>query len=156
MENLLSRDLNHILEHTESLWQEARGQRIFITGGTGFVGVWLLESLLWANRRLRLGSSGAVYGRQPADLSHIPEDYPGAPSTTDTGSGYGQAKRISEFLCSSYAQAYGFRAAIARLFAFIGPYLPLDRNYAAGNFVRDAMAGGPVEIAGDGTPYRSY
>jgi dTDP-glucose 4,6-dehydratase len=107
-------------------------------------------------RHFLFTSSGAVYGRQPATLTHIPEDYAGAPAATDIASAYGQGKRISEFLCSTYSQVYGFSAAMARMFAFVGPYFPLDRNFAAGNFIRDAMAGGPVEIAGDGTPYRSY
>jgi len=245
--NRLARDLDHILAHTETLWPEARGQRFFITGGTGFVGTWLTESLLWANRRLGLDlsavlltrrpdafrarsphlagdpsvtllpgdatgfacapgrfhfvihaateryfppdvqnpastlerdlaatrrvlelarasetrrflftSSGAVYGKQPPSLTHVPEDYPGAPAPTDADSAYGQGKRISEFLCSTYGRVFGFDAAIARLFAFVGPYLPLDEHYAVGNFIRDAMAGGPVRVAGDGTPYRSY
>jgi len=247
MTNPLARDLDHILAHTEPLWRDARGSRFFFTGGTGFVGTWLTESLLWANRRLDLGlsavlltrnpaafrarsphlaegpavtlqsgdaasfpfpegafpflihaateryappdrdrplstfdadiaatrralefarahgatrflftSSGAVYGKQPPEIACIPEAYPGAPSLADTGSAYGQAKRISEFLCSSYASVHGFDALIARLFAFVGPYLPLDANYAMGNFIRDALAGGPVRIEGDGTPYRSY
>jgi dTDP-glucose 4,6-dehydratase len=106
--------------------------------------------------RLLFTSSGAIYGRQPPDLTHIPEDYMGAPSTLDTTSVYGQAKRVSEFMCASYGRSFQFDVLIARLFAFVGPLLPLDANYAVGNFIRDAIAGDPIRIAGDGTPYRSY
>jgi dTDP-glucose 4,6-dehydratase len=247
MPRLPQEDLEHILRHTKDLWEELRGRSIFLTGGTGFVGTWLLESLLTANdvldlrvdavvltrdgkrfrkksphlaehacvrvlhgnvidfefpsgdfpyvihaatepsfpagaerplgpfsfdidgtrrvldfarshgvRRYLFTSSGAVYGKQPPELTHIPEDYAGAPSTTDAGSAYGQAKRVSEFMSVMYGHTYGFDVMIARLFAFVGPLLPLDAHYAVGNFIGDALRGGPVHIAGDGTPYRSY
>lgn len=42
-----------------------RGQRIFITGGTGFFGSWLLESLAFCNRRLNLNLSATVLSRDP-------------------------------------------------------------------------------------------
>lgn len=246
MQNPLARDLDHILEHTATLWASFRNEHVLITGGTGFVGTWLLESLAWANDRLGLNaeaivltrnpqafyskspyaanhpsirllagsahdfeyprnhcrfvvhavtdqilptreepsgtldrelratrgileyvrertperflftSSGAVYGRQPSALTHVPEDYPGAPPPLEMSSAYGEAKRVSEFLCSAYAREFGFAAVIARLFAHSGAYLPLNINFAIGNFVRDVLAGGPINIQGDGTPYRSY
>jgi len=62
-ENPLKEDLEHILSHTEARWEELRGKKIFITGGTGFFGTWFLESFAWANRRLNLNSSMLVLTR---------------------------------------------------------------------------------------------
>lgn len=246
--NPLAGDLDHILIHTEGLWDELRGKRLFITGGTGFFGCWLLESFAWANDKLGLNasavvltrnfdafqkaaphlaanqaikfhigdvrdfnypegefshiihaasasavgkfmnedpilrfdtivdgtrhtldfavkchakkflytSSGNVYGKQPSDMTHISEDYSGAPDINDSNASLGIGKRAAEFLCVTYAQKYGIKTKIARCFSFIGPYLPLDIHYAVGNFIRDALKGGPIRINGDGTPYRSY
>ncbi len=39
----LAADLDHVQEHMRELWEEQRGGRIFITGGTGFFGCWLLK-----------------------------------------------------------------------------------------------------------------
>jgi dTDP-glucose 4,6-dehydratase len=247
MTNALASDLDHILDHTRDLWDELRGERLFITGGTGFFGCWLLESFLWANERLKLGanatvltrqpqafavkaphlalaegvtfvrgdirtfsfstgmfshvihaateasaklnaenprlmldtivdgtrhaldfasqcgaknflltSSGAVYGKQPADLTHLPEDYPGAPDPLDPKSAYGQGKRLAEHFCALYGKDSQMEIKIARCFAFVGPYLPLDKHFAIGNFIRDGLNGGPIVIQGDGTPQRSY
>ena len=61
--NPLREDLDHILAHTEGLWEELRGQRIFITGGTGCFGCWLRESFAWANDRLGLNAEAVTSAR---------------------------------------------------------------------------------------------
>ena len=237
MARLPARDLEHVLRATAPLWRELDGARLFITGGTGFFGVWLLETLLAARadadavvltrnaaaftakaphlaervtllegdvrtfqfpagefafvihaateasatlnderplemfdsivagtrrvldfarqartRRLLFVSSGAVYGRQPLDVLHVDEEYGGAPATTDPRSAYGEGKRAAELLCAMS----GIETTIARCFAFVGPHLPLDRHFAIGNFIADALALRTIEIKGDGTPLRSY
>ena len=48
--NPLTSDLDHSLAHVPGLGEELRGQRIFITGGTGFIGSHLIRSLV-ANGR---------------------------------------------------------------------------------------------------------
>lgn len=58
-------DLNYILEKTERLWQEIRGQRVFLTGGTGFFGSWLLESFVAANQAFNLQAQAVVLSRSP-------------------------------------------------------------------------------------------
>lgn len=104
-------------------------------------------------KRLLFASSGAVYGRQPANLGHIPEEYPGGPDLSDRNSAYGEMKRLSELMCASNGR---IECVIARGFSFVGPYLPLTDKFAVGSFIRDALAGDPIRINGDGTPLRSY
>lgn len=240
-------DLSHVLTHTGALWAEARGRSVFITGGTGFFGMWLLESFAHINdelgldmqatvltrdpaafafkaphlanrsdlvfiqgdiltfsfpagrfdyiihaateasaklndeaphemldaiiggtrrvlgfaaqcdvKKLLLTSSGAVYGKQPADMTHVAEDYLGAPDPLLPGSAYGEGKRVAEHMCTVHALKNGYEVKIARCFAFVGPHLPLDGHFAIGNFIRDALRAHPIQIAGDGTPMRSY
>jgi dTDP-glucose 4,6-dehydratase len=106
--------------------------------------------------RFLLTSSGAVYGRQPPALRHMPEDHGGGPDPCQPTSAYGEGKRVAELMCLLHGREAGFDALVARCYAFVGPYLPIDAQYAIGNFVRDALRGGPIEVGGDGTPARSY
>src|SRR5205814_9287565 len=46
-------------------WPKLAGKRIFMTGGTGFIGRWMLSALADANQRLRLGVEIDVLTRDP-------------------------------------------------------------------------------------------
>jgi dTDP-glucose 4,6-dehydratase len=60
---LPTEDLEEVLTFAHSAFEELRETRIFITGGTGFFGHWLLESLLYANARLSLNVHATVLTR---------------------------------------------------------------------------------------------
>jgi dTDP-glucose 4,6-dehydratase len=61
-------DIDHVLAHTAEVWPRLAGKHLFITGGSGFFGCWLLETLLGANRRLGLDIKAVVLTRNPARL----------------------------------------------------------------------------------------
>src|SRR5580658_4393746 len=67
---ILAADLDHIIEHIRPLEKDLQGARIFITGGTGFIGSWLLESLAWANEKLDLGMEALVLTRNAEAYAH--------------------------------------------------------------------------------------
>jgi nucleoside-diphosphate-sugar epimerase len=76
-------------------------------------------------KKLLLTSSGAVYGKQPAEITNISENYLGAPDPLLPGSTYGEGKRVSEHKCAVHARLHGYEVKIARCFAFVGPHLSL-------------------------------
>ena len=100
-------------------------------------------------------SSGAVYG--PAlEGSDLHETYVNYPLSEKTASAYAYGKISSEQLSMLYHQSYGLDVKIARCFAFVGPYLPLDTHFAVGNFILNAIRNEPIVIRGDGQAIRSY
>ncbi len=108
----------------------------------------LLEFGKQANvKRFLYVSSGAIYGKPSDGMSLIAETYPLRPVTA-----YGRGKLESESLC----EASGIESVSARCFSFIGPYMPLNANFAIGNFIGNCLRNEAIEIRGDGTPLRSY
>lgn len=59
-------DLEYLLDRTERDWRALSGERLFVTGGTGFFGVWLLECLVYANDRLGLDIRATTLTRDSA------------------------------------------------------------------------------------------
>ncbi|MDA0272932.1 MAG: NAD-dependent epimerase/dehydratase family protein [Proteobacteria bacterium] len=101
-------------------------------------------------------SSGAVYGKSAGLDAAFSEESASTLSTTDKTSAYGEGKRVSEMLGTLAADEFGFQFIIARLFAFVGPYLPLDGHFAIGNFIDDGLRRDKITVKGDGTAIRSY
>ena len=60
-------------------WSPLRGARLFITGGTGFFGKWLLEVLGAAERTFALGLEAVVLSRDPARFCLAMPHLQGAP-----------------------------------------------------------------------------
>jgi len=110
----------------------------------------------WSSTGFLLLSSGAVYGRQDPDEEFLEEQNKGAPNMEMANSAYGEGKRVAEWLVHDLARTTGVNIKIARLFAFVGPWLPLDGPFAAGNFVKDCLSNRDIVVGGDGTPLRSY
>ena len=73
MPALPGQDLDHILQHTRADWDWLRGERLFLTGASGFFGSWLLESYLHVRDHLGLEGELHALVRDPqAFRAHFP------------------------------------------------------------------------------------
>lgn len=116
----------------------------------------LLDLARASGARFVFMSSGAVYGVQPFDVTHVDESWMGGPDPRDPRSAYAEGKRAAETLCAIHARQFGVETVTARIFAVLGPLLSLDIHFAAGNFIRDALAGRVIRVEGSGEAVRSY
>lgn len=68
--NVLEEDLDDVVARCIPVWKDLAGGRLFFTGGTGFIGKWLLGSLRRANEKLGLGITATVLTRDPSTFAH--------------------------------------------------------------------------------------
>jgi len=120
----------------------------------GSVGTWHALGLAKDKRaRFVLASTSEVYG--DPQVHPQPEDYWGHVNPVGPRGVYDEAKRYGEALTMAYRRAEGLDTAIVRLFNTYGPRMRPDDGRAIPTFVRQALAGEPVTVAGDGTQTRS-
>ncbi len=62
-------DLQHIWTHASGCLADLEGARLFLTGGTGFFGCWLLESVRYAQQHLGLNLQVVMLTRDPASFA---------------------------------------------------------------------------------------
>ncbi|GAB3443253.1 SDR family oxidoreductase [Streptomonospora sediminis] len=103
--------------------------------------------------RTVLASTSEVYG----DPLHHPqhESYWGNVNPVGPRSVYDEAKRYAEALTMAYHRTYGADTGIARIFNSYGPRMRPDDGRAIPTFIRQALAGEPVTVSGDGLQTRS-
>src|SRR5438309_1486192 len=104
--------------------------------------------------RFLIASTSEVYG----DPQEHPqrETYWGHVNPIGPRGVYDEAKRFSEALTTAYRHSLGVDTGIARIFNTYGPRMRPDDGRAIPTFIRQALAGPPLTIFGDGTQTRSF
>lgn len=97
-------------------------------------------------------STSEIYGNP--EVHPQPETYSGNVNPYGPRACYDESKRYAEALIHAYQQEYGLDAHIVRIFNTYGPRCRDSRVIPT--FVRQAVAGRPLTIHGDGTQTRSF
>lgn len=99
-------------------------------------------------------STSEIYG--DPDVHPQPESYRGCVNTIGPRSCYDEGKRAAETIMFDYRRLHGSRIKVARIFNTYGPRMhPFDGRVVS-NFIRQAVAGEPLAIYGDGQQTRSF
>jgi dTDP-glucose 4,6-dehydratase len=103
--------------------------------------------------RFLLASTSEVYGDP---LVHPqPEDYWGNVNPIGPRGVYDEGKRYGEALTTAYRRSEGVDTAIVRIFNTYGPRMRPRDGRAIPTFIRQALAGTPLTVTGDGSQTRS-
>ncbi|MDQ3716179.1 MAG: SDR family oxidoreductase [Actinomycetota bacterium] len=103
--------------------------------------------------RLLLASTSETYG--DPQVHPQPETYWGHVNPVGPRGVYDEAKRFAEALTMAYRRTHGVDTAIVRIFNCFGPRMRPDDGRAIPTFIRQALMGEPITVAGDGSQTRS-
>jgi nucleoside-diphosphate-sugar epimerase len=108
-------------------------------------------------KSLLFTSSGAVYYNQVETQREFTEDDYDCKVYKHSHNQYTDNKRYIEKMFCDFASTHlDIEIKIARCFAFVGRYLPLDNGYAIGNFIKNILNKETIVIKSDGSARRSY
>lgn len=103
--------------------------------------------------RFVLASTSEVYG--DPQVHPQPESYWGNVNPVGPRSMYDEAKRFAESLTTAYRARHAANTGIARIFNCYGPRMRPNDGRAIPTFIRQALRGSPLTVAGDGSQTRS-
>lgn len=103
--------------------------------------------------KFMLASTSEVYG--DPQVHPQPESYWGHVNPIGPRGVYDEAKRFAEAMAFAYHRTHGVDIRVARLFNTYGPRMRMNDGRAVPTFIRQALAGEPLTIHGDGMQTRS-
>jgi len=120
----------------------------------GAIGTWHALGLAKdKSARFLLASTSEVYG--DPQVHPQPEEYWGHVNPVGPRGVYDEAKRYAEAMTTAYRTSQGVDTAIVRIFNTYGPRMRPNDGRAIPTFIRQALAGEPLTVAGDGSQTRS-
>ena len=118
------------------------------------VGLWrMLELSLEKGARLLMASTSECYG--DPQVNPQTEDYWGNVNPIGLRSMYDEAKRFAEACCMAYHRERGADTRLVRIFNTYGPRMDPGDGRVVINFIKQALAGEPLTVYGDGRQTRS-
>ncbi len=103
--------------------------------------------------RFLLASTSETYG--DPQVHPQPESYWGHVNPVGPRGVYDEAKRFAEALTRAYRTYHGVDTTIMRIFNTFGPRMRPHDGRAIPTFIRQALGGEPLTVAGDGSQTRS-
>ena len=103
--------------------------------------------------RILLASTSETYG--DPQVHPQPETYWGHVNPVGPRGVYDEAKRFAEALTMAYRRTHAVDTAIVRIFNTFGPRMRPNDGRAIPTFIRQALKGEPITVAGDGSQTRS-